>query len=151
MPSLAVLGLVGAASVTTPSIAFAKDSPATSDKAAAQKPIDRADERIKQLRTELKITPAQEPKFDKLAAVMRDNAKEMSAAVEKSEAAKKTSGALDDLKAYQERVQVHADGLKKLIPAFESLYGVLSDEQRKGADAMFSHTGDEHQYGHKSS
>jgi len=148
---LAVLALVGAAAAATPSTAFAADSATTSDKAAAQKPIDHADDRIKQLHTELKITPDQEPKFEKLADVMRENAKDMSGEVEKSEAAKKTSGALDDLKVYQERVQVHADGLKKLVPAFEGLYAVLSDEQKKEADEMFAHTGEhEHKRGHKS-
>jgi protein CpxP len=151
LPSLVVLGLVGAASVTLPSVAFAADKTTVSDNNAAQKPVDHADARIKELHTELKITADQEPQFEKLAEVMRDNAKEMSAAVEKTEAAKKTPSALDDLKAYQERVQVHADGLKNLIPAFEGLYTVLSDEQKKSADEMFSHTGGEHKHGHKAS
>ena len=147
-PSLAVLGLVGAGAVVTPSFAFAADSMAASDKAAAHSPVDRADERIKQLHTELKITPDQEPKFEKLADVMRENAKDMSSEVEKTDAAKKTAGALDYLKAYPERIQGQADGLKKLVPAFEGLYAVLSDEQKKGADEMFAHTG-EHKRGHK--
>jgi Spy/CpxP family protein refolding chaperone len=149
LPSLAVLGLVGAAAVATPP-AFAADTTTASDKAAAQKPIDRADERIKQLHDSLKITPDQEAKFDKLADVMRDNAKEMSAAVEKRSAAEKTTTALDDLKAYQTIAQAHADGLKNLVPAFETLYSALSDPQKKEADELFIHGPGEGKHGHKS-
>jgi hypothetical protein len=147
-PSLAALSLVGAVAVASPS-AFAAAAP--SDQMAARKPIDRADERIKQLHESLKITPDQEPKFDKLADVMRDNAKEMSAAVEKRSQAEKTTTALDDLKAYQEVAQAHADGLKNLVPAFETLYGALSDAQKKEADELFIHGPGSGKHGHKSS
>jgi periplasmic protein CpxP/Spy len=149
LPSLAVLGLVGATAVATPP-AFAAEPATAADKAAAQKPIDRADERIKQLHEALKITPDQESKFDKLADVMRDNAKEMSAAVEKRSEAEKTTTALDDLKAYQTIAQAHADGLKNLVPAFETLYSALSDSQKKEADELFIHGPGEGKHGHKS-
>jgi hypothetical protein len=135
-PSVAVLSLIGAAAVTTP--AFAADAPAAA-KASADKPIERADARIKELHDSLQITPDQEAKFNKLADVMRDNAKQMSAAVEKRHEAKQTASALDDLKAYQAITQVHADGLKALIPAFEDLYGTLSDTQKATADNLFKH------------
>jgi protein CpxP len=148
-PSLAVLSLVGAAAIATPS-SFAASTETATDKAAAQKPIDRADERIKQLHDSLKITPEQEPKFDKLADVMRDNAKEMSEAVEKRSEAQKTTTALDDLKAYQAVAEAHADGLKHLVPAFETLYSALSDTQKKEADELFIHGPGEGRHGHKS-
>lgn len=147
-PSLTVLSLIGAAAIATPP-AFAADT--ATDKAAAQKPIERADDRIKQLHEALKITPDQEPKFDKLADVMRDNAKEMSEAVEKRSEAKQTTTALDDLKAYQAVAQAHADGLKALVPAFENLYGALSDSQKKEADELFIHGPNGGKRGHKSS
>jgi Spy/CpxP family protein refolding chaperone len=147
-PSLAVLSLVGAAAVTTP--AFAADAP-TAVKATADKPSERADERIKQLHDQLKITPDQETKFGKLADVMRDNAKEMSDAVEKREAAKQTTSALDDLKAYQTVAQAHADGLKALVPAFEGLYNTLSDTQKAQADELFKHGPGGGKHGHKAS
>lgn len=148
LPSLAVLSLVGAASVAIPSVVFAADKPTAEDKAEAQKPINHAEDRIKEIHDKLHITADQEPKFGKLADVMRDNAKEMSAAVEKREAAEKTATALDDLKAYQAIAQAHADGLKNLVPAFEALYSGLSDSQKKEADVLFTH-GPEHK-GHKS-
>jgi protein CpxP len=145
-PSLAVLSLIGAAAISAPP-AFAAE---TAGKAAAEKPIDHAEMRIKQLHESLKITPDQEPKFGKLADVMRDNAKEMSAAVEQRSEAEKTATALDDLKAYQAIAQAHADGLKNLVPAFEDLYGALSDSQKKEADALFIHGPGNGKHEHKS-
>ncbi|MDB5395458.1 MAG: hypothetical protein JWM91_2964 [Rhodospirillales bacterium] len=148
-PSLAILSLVGAAAVTTPSIAFAADKLTAEDKAEVQKPIDHADERIKEIHEKLHITPDQEAKFGKLADVMRANAKDMSEAVEKREKAEKTTSAIDDLKAYQRIAQAHADGLKDLVPAFEGLYSGLSDSQKKEADELFTH-GQDKKMGHKS-
>jgi hypothetical protein len=49
----------------------------------------------------------------------------------------KTMTAVDDLRAYQGIADAHAEGLKKLIPAFEALYASMSDEQKKNADAVF--------------
>ena len=149
LPSLAILSLVGAASVAVPSIAYAEDNLTTSDKAAMQKPIDHAEERIKEIHDKLHITASQEAKFGKLADVMRANGKDMSEAVEKREMAEKTTTALDDLKAYQKIAQAHADGLKDLVPAFEGLYGELSDSQKKEADELFSN-GPGKKMGHKS-
>jgi uncharacterized coiled-coil DUF342 family protein len=135
-PSLAVLSLVGAAAITTP--VFAADAPAAAEQTRTS-PTERADDRIKQLHDQLQITSDQETKFGKLADVMRDNAKEMSEAVEKRHAAKETTSALDDLKAYQAVAQAHADGLKALVPAFEDLYKTLSDSQKAQADELFKH------------
>jgi protein CpxP len=149
LPSMAILSLVGAASVAVPSVAFAADKLTETDKAAVQKPIDHAEDRIKDIHEKLHITADQEPKFDKLAEVMRANAKDMSEAVEKREMAEKTTTALDDLKAYQKIAQAHADGLKDLVPAFESLYSGLSDSQKKEADALFTH-GPDKKMGHRS-
>jgi protein CpxP len=149
LPSLAILSLVGAASVAAPSIAFAADAPTTEDKAEMRKPIDRADDRIKSIHEKLHITADQEAKFGKLADVMRANAKDMSEAVEKRQEAEKTTTAIDDLKAYQKIAQTHADGLKDLVPAFEGLYGSLSESQKKEADELFTH-GPEKKMGHKS-
>ena len=148
LPSLAVLSLAGAASVATPFVAFAAPPLTTEDKVAIQKPIDHAEDRIKELHDKLGIMASQDKEWGKLADVMRDNAKEMSGAIEKREKAEKTTTALDDLKAYQAIAQAHADGLKNLVPAFESLYGVLNDQQKKEADALFVRGG-EHDREHK--
>ena len=148
-PSLAVLSLVGTAAITMP--AFAADTPIAA-RASKESPSVRADDRFKQLHEQLQITSDQETKFGKLADVMRDNAKEMDDAVEKRQAAKGTTSALDDLKAYQAVAQAHADGLKALVPAFEDLYKTLSDTQKAQADELFKHgPGGGKHHGHKAS
>ncbi|HTH58535.1 MAG TPA: hypothetical protein VL689_00065, partial [Paraburkholderia sp.] len=49
--------------------------------------------------------------------------------------------ALDDMKQYATISQAHADGMKKLVDAFEPLYGSLSPEQKKLADTTFHQGG----------
>jgi periplasmic protein CpxP/Spy len=102
-------------------------------------PTDRVELRIKQLHSELKITPEQEPQFDAVAQAMRDDAKAMEDAIAQRREAKSMT-AVDDLKAYQAIADAHAQGLQKLIPAFQALYDTMSPEQKKNADAVFSHT-----------
>jgi protein CpxP len=149
IPSFVALSMAGVAGIAIPSTASALPAQTAAEKADAAKPLDHVETHINDLHTKLHITAAQESQWGKLASVMRDNAKEMSSAVEKHERAGKTISAIDDLKSYQSIAQAHADGLKNLVPAFEALYGVLSDAQKKDADAMFVH-GVDHQSGHKS-
>jgi hypothetical protein len=134
LPSIALLAMAGTATVAAPS--FAADAGAMSGKASTSHE-EKTDDRIKMLHDKLGITGDQEKPFGKLADVMRDNAKNMDEALAKREEAEKTASALDDLKAYQATAQAHADNVKELIPAFESLYAVLNDHQKQEADALF--------------
>ncbi len=92
---------------------------------------------IAHLHEKFQITPAQEPLFQKLAEVMRENAETMSALAKKRADSAKTSTAVDDLKSYSEISEAHAAGTKKMIPAFQALYDSLSDAQKKAADDEF--------------
>jgi hypothetical protein len=104
--------------------------------AAVEKHID-------QLHTTLKITPAQEAQWSEVANTMRENAKEMDQAIDKRAANAASATAVDDLKAYQDIAQTHANGVKKLAAAFSSLYSAMSDDQKKAADEAFGHRGHE--------
>lgn len=84
----------------------------------------------------LKITPAQDEYWSKVSQVMRDNAKQMDT-LTKTRTEKADMNAIDDLKSYREITDAHADGLKKFILVFETLYDKMSDVQRKNADAIF--------------
>jgi len=97
----------------------------------------RVEARIKSLHDRLKITSAEEPQWSGVAQAMRDNAREMQGAIEQRREARSMT-AIDDLKAYQKIADTHAEGLEKLIPAFQTLYDSMSDEQKKTADAIFS-------------
>ena len=70
---------------------------------------------------------------------MRENAKELDLAIDKRTANAASATAIDDLNAYADIAQAHADGVKKLASAFSGLYSVMSDVQKKEADEAFSH------------
>jgi hypothetical protein len=98
---------------------------------------------IEQLHTTLKITPAQESQWNEVAATMRQNAKDMDQVIDKRAANAATATAVDDLNAYEDIAQTHADGVKKLAAAFTGLYSAMSDDQKKAADEAFAHRGHE--------
>ena len=108
---------------------------------------DRAELRIKDMRIKLKITSTQEEQWAKVAQAMLDDAKTMDALTQKRIDHAKDMTAVDDLKSYGEIADAHANGIKKLIPVFASLYVDMSDVQKKEADTLFRE-GD-HKHGHK--
>jgi periplasmic protein CpxP/Spy len=143
--------LVGGAAVAQTSDPSTSD-PSTSPRASAAaantntansdaKRDTAVEKHIGQLHDSLKITPVQEAQWNEVAATMRDNAKEMDRAIDKRAAGAATATAIDDLKAYEDIAQTHANGVTKLATAFAGLYSTLSDEQKKAADAAFSHHG----------
>ena len=93
-------------------------------------------EQLDQLKKQLQITPQQEPQFDAFAQQMRNNAQAMdSATKEQSQNPPKT--AVDDLRVIERLAETQLDGLKKLVPVFQSLYDSLSEQQKKTADQIF--------------
>ena len=124
--------------------AIAQTAAQTSAMATADTKRDAAVEKhIKDLHATLKITPAEETQWGDVAATMRENAKELDQAIDKRAANKATASAVDDLNAYADIAQAHANGVKKLAGAFSGLYSVMSDAQKKQADEVFSHRGHE--------
>jgi LTXXQ motif family protein len=99
--------------------------------------VDRVEARITSLHAQLKITGAQESQWSAFAQVMKDNAKAIDALIQSRAQEAKAMTAVDDLRAYQGIADAHAEGLKKLIPAFEAVYASMSDAQKKNADAVF--------------
>jgi len=100
---------------------------------------DRVEARIKELHSKLHITAAQETQWDKVAQMMRDNAKAMvELQKDRAQDAKATdTNAMEVLKSYSGVVDAHAAGIHKFIPVFQAFYDTLSDEQKKTADALF--------------
>jgi len=97
------------------------------------------DRRIDRLKTALKITPAQEPQFNQLAQVMRDNAAEM----------QKTFGdlrgnrgqhlsAVDRLQTDVQLTQLRASQDQRYLDALKPLYASLSADQKQVADRMLA-------------
>jgi protein CpxP len=94
---------------------------------------------IKDLHTQLQITPAQESQWAAVAKTMRDSAIETDKAIDKREALVKSASAVDNLNAYGDIAQAHTDSVKRLAAAFAPLYASMSDDQKKVADAVFAH------------
>jgi hypothetical protein len=92
---------------------------------------------IAHLHEELKITPSQETRFQKLADVMRENAETMGSLAKSRADSAKTMTAMDDLQSYAEISEAHAEGSKKMIAAFQPLYDSMSDDQKTIADREF--------------
>jgi protein CpxP len=94
---------------------------------------------VTRLHAELNITANEETQWNEVAATMRENAMELDRAIDKRAASATGATAIDDLNAYADIAQAHADGVKKLAGAFSGLYSVMSDDQKKEADKVFSH------------
>jgi len=93
---------------------------------------------ISNMRTKLRVTPAEQSQFDAVADVMRTNAKAMETLL--AERAHDTDqSAVASLHWYEKLTDAHAAALKNFTPAFETFYATLSASQRKAADAMFLH------------
>ena len=93
--------------------------------------------RIADLHTRLHITPEQGQQWDQFAQAMRENAKDLDQRFEQRSQTLGTMSAVDNMKSFAEIEQVRAQDMEKLVPAFQTLYGSLSDQQKKMADQLF--------------
>ena len=139
---LASTFLISSACVFAP--AYADTSVSTPVSSAAEVKSDakhdmKVEKHIKELHAKLKITSDEESQWGAVAKVMHENATELDEVIDKREANISTATAVDDLNAYAEIAQAHADGVKKLSEAFSPLYASMSEDQKKVADEVFLH------------
>jgi hypothetical protein len=101
--------------------------------------LERVEGHIAFLKTELKITSAQESQWQKVAQAMRQGAERMKALrdAKRAEADKPTTS-LERLKAREKFTQAHAESTRAFVAAYEPLYNAMSEEQRQAADALFT-------------
>jgi protein CpxP len=114
-------------------IASSHNGPTLAQQRAAPPPPN-IEANIANLHRTLQITPAQEGAFNTFATVMREN--------ERAEASvphqpPPNASAVDELRAEIQYDEVELAGLKKLLPALEGLYSVLSPAQQQAANAAF--------------
>ena len=98
---------------------------------------------IQDMHAQLQITPAEEIQWAAVAKTMRDNATETDKVIDRREALVNSASAVENLNAYGDIAQAHADGVKKLAAVFAPLYASMSDDQKKTADTLFAHRGHE--------
>lgn len=101
----------------------------------------RIEGRIAFLRTELRITPAQEPAWDAFAATLRTDAQNM------HDMTKETRGMASGMKQspvsmlarlerHETMLKAHLDHLQRIRTTLKPLYESLDDDQRRSADEL---------------
>jgi len=159
-PFLAAALLTGVAALgLTP--ALAETAPAPANAAATQNeahhhgqawltPGQLVDGRIAFLKTELKITPAQEAQWQQYAAVMRQNAQALDQAIANVRQHRGTAAnAVERMEIRGQFATMRAQSQARLLTAFKPLYASLSPEQQQVANAlMSSHAGGRHGWRH---
>lgn len=134
--SLAAMAASPAPSMTAP----AMSAPATQASVAPTPPqtmTERVNIRITALHASLRITPAQTKAWNHFAAVMRANALDMDKTMHRRMDQLPTMNAEQNMRSYMQVATTHARDMRKLVPAFESLYAMMSPSQKATADQMF--------------
>jgi hypothetical protein len=121
---------------STPNAAAPPPAPPP-EKPATRPPFDPIEARITYLHERLRITPAEEPLWAKVAQAMRDNAQAVTPIIRERVQAVQHGNAMDYLNLYQKLGEAQLDGLKKFAAAFQALYADLSPAQKKIADSIF--------------
>jgi hypothetical protein len=99
----------------------------------------RAEARIAYVKTELKITPAQQAAFDRYAQVIRDNAATMQKNFQDMRGQRdqnKTMSAVDRVEQRAKMAQSRDQYEQQYLAAFKPLYTSLSADQKKVADDL---------------
>jgi periplasmic protein CpxP/Spy len=124
-----------------PRAAHGAAPPPVADSAASRRAADRDEWHIKELHDRLKITTAQEPLWETVAGVMRDNDEKIDALSEERHDRAGTMTAIEDLHSFAAIAEAHAAGTRSFIPAFEALYQAMPAEQQVHADRVFRAVG----------
>jgi hypothetical protein len=95
--------------------------------------------RIAFLRAELKITDAQQPAWERVAAAMRANAQQMNQMAQQMRGTRdQPRSAVQQLEQRAQFAETRASADKTFLAAFKPLYDSLSDDQKKTADELFA-------------
>jgi hypothetical protein len=124
--------------------AAAQPSPLAGHPAAGKNAEERVEQRIKELHAQLRITAAERPQWDQFVQVMRENARDMDQAWLQRVDQFQSMNALQNMQSYEQIAEQHAQHLQKLVPAFQSLYNAMPDQQEQLADQVFRANAERH-------
>ena len=128
-----------------PAVPLAAASSATTSQPPQSKSMeDRVEAHIKQLHTQLQITPAEQSQWDQFAQVMRDNARDMDRAFMERAQQFPTMNAVQDMQSYEQIAEAHVRHLQKLVPAFHNIYNEMPEQQKKLTDQVFRANAEQH-------
>jgi periplasmic protein CpxP/Spy len=93
--------------------------------------------RIADLHSKLHITNDQEQQWNQFAQTMRDNAKDTDTAYQQRAEKISSMSAVENMQSFAQIEQQRSQDMQKLVPAFQTLYASLTDQQKKTADQLF--------------
>ena len=135
LPMLLVGGFAAAALPATPAPAQETNTGPLRGEQTPPPAFDPA-ARIKYLHDRLRITAEQEPVWETVAQVIRDNAREIAPLLKERFRATTSGSAREVLQAYEALGEAQLENFKKFTAAFEPLYANLPDNQKRIADAV---------------
>jgi periplasmic protein CpxP/Spy len=142
---VAAVGLAPSFAQTAPANPGAAQTEARHHPAERMLPGQLVDGRIAFLKTELKITPAQESQWQQVAAAMHDNATALDQAVTIARQSRGPMDAVQRIAMREQFAKIRADNDARLLAAFKPLYAALSPEQQQVANQLVeSHHGWHH-------
>ena len=127
-----VAGAMSDATPTTPVL-----TSATFQSKVGKQKAAKIESHISRLHAALKITQQQEPLWQDVASVMRQNVVQLDSVFARRETQYGTMNAVQDLQSYAEVQEALAHNVQMLLPPFQALYDSLSPDQKKAADAAF--------------
>lgn len=151
--------LLAAVAGTAPAPAQTQTQPASDHQLRTERRDDHAarpapgrfiEGRLAFLRTELKLTEAQQPLFEKLADEMRATAKATAArhAERRSNPKAGPASAVEKMERRNAMMKQVSAASDRFLEAFRPFYASLSEEQKKTADLLFArHGGKRHHHG----
>jgi len=128
---------------TTPPPAAA-GSPVAGHSVPGKNAEERVERHIKELHSQLQITPAEEPQWNEFAEVMRANARDMDQAFMQRAQQYAAMSAVQNMQSYEQLAQEHAQHVQKLVPPFQKLYEAMPDQQKRLADRVFRANAERH-------
>ena len=134
---LVMAAFLSAIFFANPNSSFAASGKKKSHAVARTSAVEYTEAQIKKLQSTLNITEAQEPLWNKLTQVMRENAKEMDAINKGRAENTEPMNAVEHMKFHSQITQSHLAQINKLIPPFEAFYDSLSDQQKNITDMVF--------------
>ena len=134
---LVMVAFLSAIFFVNPSSSFAASGKKKSHAVVRTSAVEYTEAQIKKLQSTLNINEAQEPLWNNLTQVMRENAKEMDAMNKGRAENTEPMNAVEHMKFHSQITQSHLAQINKLIPPFEAFYNSLSDQQKNITDMVF--------------
>jgi periplasmic protein CpxP/Spy len=136
--SVAAFGVVPALAQATPTPATSSAMPGAAQQHHRMRmlPGQLVEGRIAFLRTELKITPAQEAQWGQVAAAMRQNANALDQQITTTRQHHTNMDAVQRLTLRGEFAKLRAENNARLLTAFRPLYASLTPQQQQVANAL---------------